>query len=548
MERPSAPTAVAGRTSAADLGVSFHLIAGAIVLVAASVRLFGLDHLLVWHDEVFTLIRVFGYAQAETLSHIFSETLLTPADLLRYQMPDPSLTWADAMAAFASHPEHAPLYYILTRLATGLPVEPIVAARGLSALFGVLLIPAIYWLMRELFGRGPVPWVAAILVACSPLQLLYAQEARQYALWMLMLVVSSAALVRALRHDRRGDWWIYGISVVLGCYTHLLFLLMIPVHGLFGLADQIQARRPISRVKVLAIRWSVSVLAAVSLFSPWLWVLARGQERVDQFTAWMTRPIGLTDILAAWSDHLAAAFVDLSPGAEPWWGLLLMPLIWALWRFLRLAPRSGMWMLLLTLVVYVGVVLGPDLLLGGSRSLHVRYALPAILAVQLMVAWVIGQLIAEPSGSRSRRVGVIALAVLVVLGALSESRIMLASTWSNKNFSASNLEVAEAANAGGRTLVLASASRSGIATGELISLAYRLQPQVRIWGDSSDAPPVIPPGFDRMILLSPSEALLSALGPLGTPIPLAGTWQWFILDVPGGGSKPGGAIDSSQGT
>jgi uncharacterized membrane protein len=78
------------------------------------------------------------------------------------------------------------------------PLDPVTAFRGTSALFGLLLPAAAFWLMRELFGRGPVPWVAAALVAFSPLHLLYAQEARQYALWMLLFLASSAALQRAL--------------------------------------------------------------------------------------------------------------------------------------------------------------------------------------------------------------------------------------------------------------------------------------------------------------------------------------------------------------
>ncbi|EGV28747.1 glycosyl transferase family 39 [Thiorhodococcus drewsii AZ1] len=530
MERPPASTSVAGRATASTPGVVFYVVVALVVLAATAVRLFGLDHLLVWHDEVFTLIRVFGYTPSEIQAHLFSGTLLTPADLLRYQMPDPGHGWADTMAAFASHPEHAPLYYILARLATDLPVEPIVAARGVSALFGVLLVPSTYWLMRELFGRGPAPWIAALLVACSPLDLLYAQEARQYALWMCMILVSSAVLARALRDDRQGLWWLYGITITLGCYSHLLFVLMIPVHALFALISHAEHRRSFPDFKRLAVRWSIAILGAMVAFSPWLLVFLIGRDQVDQFTAWMLRPIGLSDILSAWAGHLSSAFVDLSPEAEPWWGLILIPLVWVLWRFLLRAPRGGMWFLVATFGVYVAIVLGPDLLLGGSRSLHVRYVLPAILAIQLMVAWVLGGLVAAPVGTPARTTGILLLVSLVVLGGLSELQIMRASSWSNKNFSARNLEVAQVANADARTLVLASDNRSGVSSGELISLAYHLAPQVRIWGESRGGTPVIPSGFGRVIALTPTEALLALLKRQGRLVPLAGTWQWLIVE------------------
>ncbi len=520
----------AGRLEARALNPWLLALLTLVILWAGTSRLVGLDDLLVWHDEVFTLIRVFGFNQDEVAQTLFSGRLLTPEDLLGFQFPDPDHGWLDAWSAFAQHPEHGPLYYVLGRLATALPVDPVTALRGLSASFSVLLIPAVYWLMRELFDRGAVPWVAAVLVACSPLQFLYAQEARQYALWSLLLVSASATLVRALRRDEGRDWALYAVLMTLGCYTHLLFLILIPVHGLYAQLTETSVR-PAQyqgwfgpRIR----RWGVGVGVTLVLFTPWLWLIVDRRERLAHYTSWMQRPIETLDILTAWTQHLSRAFVDLGPQPGPWWSLLLLPaLTWMLWHVMRQGPRPAVWLLLFTTLAYTAIVLGPDLILGGSRSLHVRYALPALLSLQLMAAWAIGNAIGAAPDSWRRRTGLGALAVLIVLGSVSLAAIQGADTWSTKNFSARNGEIARIANQAEHTLV--AASESGVATGELVSLAYRLGPRVRILGQARDQVPTLPPDFEAIIALTPSARLREALGP-GHPLaPLAGTWQWFAV-------------------
>ena len=49
-----------------------------------------------------------------------------------------------------------------------------------------------------------------------------------------MVTASTAALVRALATSPPGHrrWWgAYGLLASLGLYTHLLFALMLPLHG-----------------------------------------------------------------------------------------------------------------------------------------------------------------------------------------------------------------------------------------------------------------------------------------------------------------------------
>lgn len=498
---------------------------------ATLARLAGLDHLLIWHDEVFTLIRVFGYPHDLVQQTLFSDRLLTPADLLRFQLPDPDRTWGDTLRALAEHPEHAPLYYLLARLATELPLEPVTAVRGTAAVFGILLVPAGFWFMRELFGRGPGPWVAAALIACSPVQLLFAQEARQYSLWLAAILLASLALVRALRSGRTGDWWLYGCGVSLGLYAHLLFVALLPVHAAYLLLNSRRRAEPRATLGRDVRRWGMAVGAAMLSFLPWIWVIVSQPGRVAYYTSWMGQGVGIHETLLAWARHLIEAFIDLKPEPEWIWSIALLPLGWTLLRFVRHAPRPMSWLLPITALAYMAVTLGPDLLEGGSRSLQARYALPVILAVQLMVGWVIGDALGEDRRAGSRRAAAVALFILLAAGGLSQLAIGRAETWSTKNFSSQNAAVARIANASDDSLILAS-DPSGIGPGELISLAYHLRPDARILGQSWHRPLVVPAKHGKVILLSPTDSALAALGSTDTAMPIPGTWQWFVAVDP----------------
>ncbi len=523
------------------------MVLGAILVVAAIIaasllRLWDLDRLVVWHDEVFTLLRVFGFPQPEVEGAIFSHRLFDPAFLLHFQGPDPRYGWWDALRAFMEHPEHAPLYYVLAKVASLLPVDAVTAARGVSAIFGVLLAPAVYWLMRELFGRGPAPWVAALLAACSPTHFVYAQEARQYALWTLTAVVATAALVRALRRRQTRDWWLYGSLCAIGLWSHVLFALLLPIHAAYGLLA--------CRGRTLAgpaRSWTLAAGGALAVFLPWLLVLTIHHERATYYTTWLARPISGVRMAIEWAIHLPRLFLDLNQPGLGLQTLLLIPLAWALVRFLRRAPRPAAWLLLAIAAVYTAAILVPDLLFGGSRSMHVRYALPSMLAIQLMVAWVIGDALASPSLA-ARRLAAGALAVLLAFGALSLAAIERADTWWNKKYSAENWKLARELNARAHPLVLASGS--GVAIGELISLAYQLDDRVRLWGERwGNATPPPGSGFDAPVVLTPSLELLTFLGREHRLVPFDGTWQWLQAEpLPGAqAAEPAATTDPVPG-
>jgi uncharacterized membrane protein len=497
----------------------------------ATARLWDLDRMVVWHDEVFTAVRVFGYAQEAFTRFVFSRRLLTPADLLAWQRPSADRDWHQTLAALAEHPEHGPLFYLAARLSAVLVSDPLQAIRGAAAILSLLLLPAMFWLALELFAERTTALIAAALAASSPMQLLYAQEAREYALWAALAAAASAAFLRACRGTRAMDWALYAALMALGLYSHLLFALVMAAHLAYRLLINLHEGRPL---KVGLGPWSLAAAAAALLFSPWLWVMATGAERVHQFTGWMARPVPIGRTFENWGMHLVRLSVDW-PGADALLLLGLLPLAWVLWRFAWMAPRHAALFLVLLFGLFAAVVLLPDLVFGGSRSLHPRYLMPGFLAVELAVAYVIAT--AWDSGSGAERLTARAgLAALLALGLASQVMILRADTWWSKNYSWQNHAIAKMINATERPLVLASAS--GVALGEITSLAYGLKASARIWGEAAGGAPVPAEGFTAVFALTPSEALRT--GPLKDCVltPLLESWQWYQVTSRPGADKP----------
>jgi len=90
-----------------------------------------------------------------------------------------------------------------------------------SALAGLGLVAAVYWLGRLLAGRSAA-LIAASLVALSPLVLQYAQQVRVYVFLMLAVTVAVAASVSATRSTRRPGRWLLvaGAASVLATWLH----------------------------------------------------------------------------------------------------------------------------------------------------------------------------------------------------------------------------------------------------------------------------------------------------------------------------------------
>lgn len=122
------------------------------------------------------------------------------------------------------------LYYVLLRVWLHLGHSPYFI-RSLSVLISLAALPAIYWLAWQLYGRR-VALLATALLAFNAYDIRYAQEARSYALFVLLATLSSGFLIAYLRQLERRYGIAYVVVSVLAVYAHFYALLLLAAHWL----------------------------------------------------------------------------------------------------------------------------------------------------------------------------------------------------------------------------------------------------------------------------------------------------------------------------
>jgi mannosyltransferase len=123
------------------------------------------------------------------------------------------------------------LYYVIVHWWVAIAGTSEFALRLPSAIFSTLTIPALYLLGAELFDRRTGA-VAAAMMTVNLTAIGYAQEARSYALLVLLVTVSAWFFVRALRRPSLGNCAGYVIFGALSVYAHLFAILVLPAEWL----------------------------------------------------------------------------------------------------------------------------------------------------------------------------------------------------------------------------------------------------------------------------------------------------------------------------
>ncbi len=351
-----------------------------ILLAALIVRLPGLASRPLWYDEAFSVLFSSTGPSAMAYGTLTQEAGVA-ADI--HPLGYYSLLWL-WMKAFGTSP---------------------VAVRSLSLLIGLGIVALGYLLASKLFGRQ-VAALAGWLLALSPFQVHYAQEARMYALLALILLGATLAYWQALQGERRWPWLLFAVLAAAGMYVHnlaALYLVCLALTPLF-----------LRRWRALGMT-VLSGLAAVVLYLPWLLRLPSQLARL-RWAYWVSRP-GLSELV-----RTMLIFVSGLP--LPDWALPLalflviliaLTALWATMRALRTAKRSGRraaWLL--------GLAAGPVLLMflvSMWQPVYLdRAMLPAAAVFMIWIAWSFGVPVLPPI---ARRGALLALGGAFVIGLIS---------------------------------------------------------------------------------------------------------------------------------
>ncbi|PSR15137.1 hypothetical protein C8255_23335 [filamentous cyanobacterium CCP3] len=461
----------------------------AAVTIGLVLRFANLERKVYWHDEAYTSLRVAGYIGPVVEEAVRDRPDLTAAELLRYQQMPPSPSLADSWLALANNPEHPPLYYLLAHGWGRLFGASVAGYRAIAAMFGAIAIAVMFWLGRQLFPARPaIAWVAMALLAVAPLQLIYSQEAREYTLWAVGLLLAHGTLMRATEQRVASAWIAYGLALGLAWYGSLMTVLLSLSHVAYVALIQLSPRAWLkSDQKPLSLKtWVAFMLAhglGLGLFAPWLWVIVRQWARLRTVTAWANEPKPLEYLAQFWGLHYSSMVVDFNaPLSHPFTlfgpALVLLVVGLGLGHVWRTQPRSVALFLSCGLLVPPLMLIGGDLVRGSQFSGTTRYFFPSLVLLPLAIAPLITHGLTAPQ-RRSRALGAALLALLLTVGIASGVANNRALTWWNKTVGYSNIHVATYLNQVSNPMVLLGAN--GIAMGEALSLSHYLRPDTALW-------------------------------------------------------------------
>jgi len=216
-----------------------------LVLVAFALRVHYLDFQALRGDEAFALL----FAQQP----------------LKEMLP--------SLATIEPHP---PLYYATLHLWTSLLGQGEFAARFLSVLVSILMIPMIYRLGSALCG-AKVGWLAALLGSINPFLIWHGQDVRMYSMLACLglgsVLLSSLALERGSRSSEKSLWSGYVILTIGALYVHYFSVFILAIENLTFLYLYLfpgRGRREEGRQRHLSGHWCMSQAMIAVLYVPWI--------------------------------------------------------------------------------------------------------------------------------------------------------------------------------------------------------------------------------------------------------------------------------------
>jgi uncharacterized membrane protein len=375
-----------------------------ILLLAAIARFHSIAGQSLWPDEIFTLQASAGHGlEHQRFTNI--GLVVDPADTLALSGRYDTRWWSVA-TTLARDDNHPPLYFLLIRWWRLLAGSSPGAIRALSALISLLGV----WLMYDTVRLSapmrvaPALWAAALLAVAQP-QIQFAQEARAYALLMVLTLGAIAALLRIEQRGASATRLIAMVGCVLGMmFTHYYAIAPAAALGLYVL----------QRLRSAALRRVTLALAGAAIVYLLVWGPFAWQQHghIDQNNWWNIDPYP-HHVRRTWLNFLLLPFRFLTEpqlSAEPTAAvtgalLYLLPPLLLWWR-----GRKELLIWWLVLVVPGAMVLILDFARTMRQLEFLRYTITAAPAVYALLALLIPQPTID-SPPRSRRLAWVAHAI-----------------------------------------------------------------------------------------------------------------------------------------
>ncbi|MGC8826789.1 MAG: glycosyltransferase family 39 protein, partial [Anaerolineae bacterium] len=228
----------------------------ALLALALALRLWHLGEQSLWIDE----------------AAAFAMSAGSPADVLRTAL---------------EHPLDLPLERFILNPLTRYPPDEFLF-RLPAALWGVLGAALTYILARQIWD-AETALLAAGLLALSPYNIRYSQEARNYTSFLALQLLTLISLVRAVRRPARANWTLYALAAGTVMYDHLYsFIILAWQFGLHALLVLLAAWR---RERTAGLSWRtlrdhlLALLGAGALFLPWAVYLLSGSSLLQRMSA-----------------------------------------------------------------------------------------------------------------------------------------------------------------------------------------------------------------------------------------------------------------------
>ncbi|HWZ75927.1 MAG TPA: hypothetical protein VNX87_05285 [Candidatus Sulfotelmatobacter sp.] len=276
------------------------------------------------------------------------------------------------------------LYYFLLRVWLHFGQSPFFV-RSLSAIISAATLPALYWVARRLFNHR-VALIATALFAVNAYSVRFAQEARSYALFMLLATLSSGFLIAGLRdvspdlrsqsatsnsQARRWAWYI--LTSVLAVYAHLYAILLIACHWI--VVSRIPRPEGVQgRLANIRRAWKIIGLAVLPLL---IFVAKTGAGPIH----WILRP-GVHDLFEFF-EHLAGGNWAIALIYAAALVAALMPAEKRLWQR---EPSWQVWRCQLLLIWLLFPVVLTVLLSFARPVFLARYMIFCLPALLILVA------------------------------------------------------------------------------------------------------------------------------------------------------------------